>query len=141
MIGSPSLIAARTRSQRSFGILKVWREGFLSTIKPKKTISGRVKWFSIPPTGEHVLYERDAGFEKLISVKPLELFLEECVLGPPIVTDQVRQKRRMSSAGLPPLPPTPSAASVALPEAAACGERGKAPAAAPSKASEGVTFI
>jgi len=74
-------LSSNTELQQQMGVVKVWRDGFLSKVHSKGR-SDRVKWFSIPPEGEHVIYVK-AGFETMATVKPLELFTKDCVFGPP----------------------------------------------------------
>jgi len=75
-------LAASPELRQQMGIVNVWKDGFVSKIRCKNS-SDRLMWFSIPPEGEHVVYVK-VGYETMATVKPLELFTQDCEFGPPI---------------------------------------------------------
>jgi len=68
--------------QAAMGICRVVEDGFYASIQ----VNGKVtptapKLFRLPADKDSVVYLK-AGFEKMACAKPLDLFVEECTLGP-----------------------------------------------------------
>jgi len=65
---------------QALGITEVTQDSFCAAVEAKGKLTGAMKWFTIAPQGESVVYVK-TGFEKMACTKPFDLFQKECKLG------------------------------------------------------------